>query len=37
MDGEMEYDRNVYNLLDELPFRKKMKASMDADAADKAD
>ena len=37
VDGEMEYDRNVYNLLDELPFCKKMKASMEADAANKAD
>ncbi len=37
VDGEMEYDRNVYNLLDELPFRKKMKASTEGDAADKAD
>ena len=26
VDGEMEYDKNVYNLLNELPFRKKLKA-----------
>ena len=26
VDGELEYDRNIYNLLDELPFRKKQKA-----------
>ena len=32
VDGEMEYDKNVYNLLDELPFRKKMKAHADADS-----
>jgi hypothetical protein len=29
--GEMEYDKNVYNLLDELPFRKKMKAQADGE------
>ena len=31
VDGEMEYDKNVYNLLDELPFRKKMKAQADGE------
>ena len=32
VDGKMEYDKNVYNLLDELPFRKKMKAQEDAES-----
>lgn len=31
VDGEMEYDKNVYNLLNELPFRKKMKAQADGE------
>jgi hypothetical protein len=35
VDGEMEYDKNVYNLLDKLPFRKKMKAGVEADSAGK--
>ncbi len=30
IDGELEYDSNVYNLLDELPFRKKLKAQVEA-------
>ncbi len=37
VDGELEYDRNVYNLLNELPFHKKMKACTEADTVDKAD
>jgi hypothetical protein len=32
VDGKMEYDKNVYNLLDELPFCKKMKAHADAES-----
>lgn len=26
VDGHLEYDRNIYNLLDDLPFRKKQRA-----------
>ena len=30
VDDELEYDSNVYNLLNELPFRKKLKAQVEA-------
>ena len=32
VDGEMVYNKNFYNLLDKLPFRKKMKAQADAES-----
>ena len=32
VNGEMEYHKNVYTLLDELPFRKKMKMQAETDS-----